>query len=115
MASALIGAFGIETTLIVIGALLPAVTLLRLGAVRRLDTSATVPIVKLSLLRSMRILPRLPGPALAGLARNAQRVRFAPGAYLMRQGEPGDRYLAIAAGTAEVLEDRATVATLFIG
>ena len=115
LASALIGAFGIETTLIVIGGLLPGVTLLRLGAVWRLDTSATVPIVELSLLRRMRIFSRMPGPALEGLARNAQRVTFAPGAYLMRQGEPGDRYLAIAAGTAEVLEDGETIATCSAG
>ena len=57
----------------------------------------------------------MPGPALEGLARNAQRVTFAPGAYLMRQGEPGDRYLAIAAGTAEVLADGEAIATCSAG
>jgi Arabinose efflux permease len=111
LASALISAFGIEVSLIVIGALLPAVTLLRLAAVWRLDAAATVPIVELSLLRATRIFGRLPGPALEGLARNAQRVTFAPGEYLMRQGEVGDRYLAIAVGEAEVVEDGVPVAT----
>ena len=103
-APALIAAFGVDATFVVVGALVPLVVMFRLVAVWRLDHAATVPIVELSLLRSLVLFRGLPAPALEGLARNAVPTPFAAGTDLMVEGEYGDRYLAIVDGTVDVVQ-----------
>ena len=115
LASILITAFGIETALVAVGAFLPACSALNARKMWRLDDAATVPIVELSLLRRLPIFRRLPAPALEGLARNATSVHFQPGTYLMTEGEPGERYLAIASGAAEVLQRGTAISTVTDG
>lgn len=115
LASALIATFGIETTLVVVGALLPACSALNARKMWRLDDAATVPIVELSLLRRLPIFRWLPAPALEGLARNATPVLFEPGTYLLTEGEQGERYFAIASGSAEVLQQRTVISTVTAG
>ena len=109
-APVLIAAIGIEGAFVAVGALVPAVVLCRLFAVWRLDRAATVPIVELSLLRSLHLFRSLPAPALEGLARNARAVSFAPGSDLMVEGDLGDRYLALVDGEVEVLRHDAVIA-----
>ena len=104
LASTLITTLGIKTTLVVVGALLPVCAALNARKMWRLDDAATVPIVELSLLRRLPIFRWLPAPALEGLARNATPVQFEPGTYLLTEGEQGERYFAIASGSAEVLQ-----------
>src|SRR5205085_6812983 len=53
----------------------------------------------------MRMFASLPPPALEGLARRLEPVSAKPHDTVITQGEEGDRYYAIAAGTVEVLED----------
>ena len=48
-------------------------------------------------------------------ARNATSVHFEPGTYLMTEGEPGERYLAIASGAAEVLQRGTAISTVTDG
>ena len=115
VASALIDAFGLEVSLLVIGALLPICSAVNARTMWRLDAAATVPIVELSLLRTLPIFHRLPSPTLEGLARSATSIRFEPGAYLMVEGEPGERYLAIAAGVAQVRQHGTLVGTVSNG
>ncbi len=115
LASTLITAFGLEATLLVIGSLLPTCSAFNTRTMWRLDTAATVPIVELSLLRNLPIFHRLPAPALEGLARSATTVRFEPGTYLMIEGDPGERYLAIATGVAHVLQRGKSVGTVKSG
>ena len=67
-----------------------------------IDEEATVPIVEISLLRSMRIFAPLPAPALEGLARSLEQVRAEPGTVIIREGDPGDRFYAIADGEVEI-------------
>jgi hypothetical protein len=109
-APVLIAAIGIEGAFVAVGALVPAVVLCRLLAVWRLDRVATVPVVELSLLRSLHLFRSLPAPALEGLARNARAVSFAPGSDLMVEGELGDRYLALVDGEVEVRRRDAVIA-----
>jgi MFS family permease len=109
-APALIAAIGIEGAFVAVGAVVPAVVLCRLLAVWRLDRAATVPVVELSLLRSLALFRGLPAPSLEGLARNARPVSFPTGSDLMVEGELGDRYLAIVDGEVEVLRRGATIA-----
>jgi CRP-like cAMP-binding protein len=48
---------------------------------------------------------------LEGIARAAHNLSVPAGAAIVRQGEPGDRYYAIAEGTVEVIKDGRPVAT----
>jgi predicted MFS family arabinose efflux permease len=72
---------------------------------RALDASADVPQVEIQLLASIPIFAPLPAPALEGLARALVAVKAEAGEVIVREGEPGDRYFAIADG--EVVVSRA--------
>ena len=93
-------------------ALLPVVVLLRIGVLFRIDEHARVPVVEISLLRQIPIFHVLPGETLEGLAQQLERVAFEPGEVLVRQGDVGDFYYAIAQGDVDVLQDGAHIRTL---
>jgi MFS family permease len=93
------------------------ILLLAVGAlgVRRLwtiDRAADLPLVELMLLRQLPLFSPLSGPALATIARALTPVRRSAGDVLMRQGEPGDMFYAIADGELEVTRDGTAVARL---
>ncbi|HKX72223.1 MAG TPA: cyclic nucleotide-binding domain-containing protein [Acidimicrobiales bacterium] len=92
-------------------AILPLVALVGGRALFTLDAAAHVPIVEIALLRSLRIFHALPAPALEGLARSMEPVELAAGDVLIREGEPGDRFYAIADGRLEITIGGAPVAT----
>jgi MFS family permease len=69
-----------------------------------LDAKAPVPVVQIALLRSMPLFAELPAPALEGLAAALTPVDLPAGAVLIRQGEEGDGYYAIAAGEFDVMQ-----------
>jgi MFS family permease len=83
-------------------AILPLVALVGGRALFALDAAAHVPIVEIALLRSLRIFRALPAPALEGLARSMEPVELAAGEVLIREGEPGHRFYAIADGRLQV-------------
>jgi MFS family permease len=93
---------GPSAAVIATGALLPALAILRFGALRAIDSEATVPIVEISLLRSLNIFAPLPAPVLESLARSLDPERVAAGTVVIREGEPGERFYAIANGEVEV-------------
>jgi MFS family permease len=70
-----------------------------------LDAEAPVPVVEIALLRSLSLFAELPAPAIEGLAAALTPVEVPAGAVLVRQGEPGDAYYAIAAGELDVCQD----------
>jgi MFS family permease len=96
---------GDELALVVVGGLLPVAAVLGLGALRRLDKSGAVPIVEIALLRSLPHFADLPGPALETLAAVLERVQVLPGEVIVRQGEKGDKFYAIADGEVMVSVD----------
>jgi len=98
----LVAVGGAKAGLIATGALLPVLVLVRYRALHAIDAEATVPIVEISLLRTLPIFAPLPAPALEGLARSVEHVRVAAGEAVIREGEPGDRFYAIADGEVEV-------------
>ena len=103
---------GARAAVLAAGLLLP---LLALASGRRLfalDAAAHVPVVQISLLRSLPIFAALPPPEIEGLANSVEHVAVAPGEPVVVQGELGDRYYAIAEGQFEVRVDGAKVATL---
>ncbi|HXZ75968.1 MAG TPA: cyclic nucleotide-binding domain-containing protein, partial [Streptosporangiaceae bacterium] len=70
-----------------------------------LDAGAPVPVVEIALLRSLPLFAELPAPAIEGIAAALTPIHLPAGAVLIRQGDPGDAYYAIAAGELDVQRD----------
>ena len=109
---ALVSLVGAKVALVGLGAILPALAGVRLRRLLAADSSATVPVVEMALLRSLPIFALLPAPALEGLAQSLEPVSAARGTVVIRQGEAGDRYYAIADGEVDVFCDGQYVRTL---
>jgi MFS family permease len=86
-------------------AVLPLAALAGGRGLSSLDAGARVPIVEIALLRSLPLFAELPAPALEGLAASLIPVDLPADTELIRQGDPGDAYYAIAAGQLEVQQD----------
>jgi cAMP-dependent protein kinase regulator len=56
-------------------------------------------------LARIELLAGLPGQTLAQLARRMEREEVAPGAVLIREGEPGDRFFVVFAGMLSVSQE----------
>ncbi len=78
---------------------------------RALDASATVPIVELRLLRSIPLFAPLPAPSLETLAASLTPLHVPAGTIVIREGDPGDRYYAIARGELHVIKNDSLVVT----
>jgi MFS family permease len=102
---------GTRAALIGTAAVLPLVLALGGRAITSLDAAARVPIVEIALLRAMPHFRALPTPALEGLAQAAERRTFADGETIIRQGDEGDLFYAIADGQVDVRVDGVHVAT----
>ena len=96
---------GNRGALFVTGLIVPAIVLLRLRPLLAVDAAATIPTVRIALLRSVGIFRALPCPELEGLAQNASDMVVRAGDLIVRQGDVGDSYFAIADGTVEILRD----------
>ena len=105
----------LRAAILVTGLLVPALVLLRLRPLLAVDAAATVPAVRIALLRSLRIFRALPVPELEGVARNAWDVSVLAGEVIVRQGEAGDTYFAIADGIFEVVKGDVVENTLTRG
>ena len=77
-----------------------------------LDRDATIPIVEISLLRSLPLFSPLGVPTVEELARSLEPVEVEAGDVVIRTGEVGDRFYAIADGQFEVLVNDERVAVL---
>jgi MFS family permease len=88
-----------------VAAVLPLAAAAGGRAVFRLDVGTAVPVVQIALLRSLPLFAELPAPAIEGLAAALRPVELSAGDVLIRQGEPGDAYFAIAAGELDAAQD----------
>lgn len=95
---ALIAVAGVRAALIGTGAFFAVLALATSRSLRSADDSADVPVVAMSLLRRTPVLGPLPRAALEAAARSAVEVTVAAGDVVITQGEPGDRYYAVADG-----------------
>jgi len=102
---ALVSLGGSRLALLGVAAVLPLAAAAGGRALFGLDAGAPVPVVEIALLRSLPLFAELPAPAIEGLAAALTPIQLRVGAVLIRQGEPGDAYYAIAAGELEVLQD----------
>jgi MFS family permease len=107
----LVAWLGPEAAILVAGAVLPAALILVGRRLRAIDAAATVPVVEIALLRSLPIFASLPAPELEGVARGLDPVEASAGSIIVRQGEAGDRYFAVADGAVEVDVDGKSVRT----
>lgn len=102
---ALVHLGGIRLALLGSAAVLPLAAAVGGRALFGLDAETPVPVVQIALLRLLPLFAELPAPALEGLAAALTPVHLAAGAILIRQGDTGDAYYAIAAGELDVLRD----------
>ena len=99
---ALNGIGGSTAALVGTGVILPIAAIVRSPALLHLDRESRIPVVEISLLRSVAILARLPAPRARGpgprpASRHAVRRR---GAH--PEGESGDAFYAVADGQLQV-------------
>ncbi len=111
LAPALIASLGIRDALVVTGAVLPIVAALMWRRLSRSGEAGVVPAERLAALRRVPLFAPMPLAMLEDLARAARVASFDPGEMLMREGEPGDRYLALTGGAVEVVRGGRVVRT----
>ena len=97
------------------GAILPILAVATWGRVSRLDRESALPLEQTVVLHGIPLFAPLPLTAIDRLAAAARSVTFGPGDVLMRQGEPGDTYIAIESGTVAIEVDGRSVATCGVG
>ena len=97
----LVHAFGVRTSLIAVGAVLPALAALTLPRLRRLDTRSPAPELT-TLLRNVEILAPLPLAAFERAVGSLVEVRLPAGAAVIRAGDAGDRFYVIGEGEVEI-------------
>jgi hypothetical protein len=102
---ALVHLGGSRLALLGVAAVLPLAATVGGRALFSLDADAPVPVVQIALLRSIPLFAELPAPALEGLAAALVPGEVPAGTTLIRQGEEGDAYYAIAAGQLDVFQD----------
>jgi MFS family permease len=99
---ALIALGDVKAALIGIGAIAPLIVLTRLRRLLLVDAAATVPVVAIALLRSMRLFRALPPFELEAVARAGTDISVPAGTRLITEGEHSDVYYAVADGVVEV-------------
>jgi MFS family permease len=96
---------GSRLALLGVAVVLPLAAALGGRGLFNLDAEAPVPVVEIALLRSLPLFAELPGPAIEALAASLTPAELPAGTVLIRQGDPGDAYYAIAAGELDVQQD----------
>jgi MFS family permease len=99
---ALVAAAGARWAAAGIGLLLPLAVLLASRQLVEIERRAPVPVVEISLLRSLPLFASLGAPELASLAHGLTESRVPAGATVVREGDPGDRFYVVAEGELDV-------------
>jgi MFS family permease len=111
----LVGLSGARAALIGTGVIFLGILLLSWRRLGSLDAAASVPHVEIRLLQAIPIFAPLPAPQLEGLARALVPEAAAAGTVMMREGDVGEDYCAIAAGEVVVTKKGVEVARLTRG
>ena len=106
----LVETVGIETALVVAGGFLPAVVLLSIPALARIDTRARVPAERIALVAAHPIFAPLPASTIEHLAARLTPVSVSAGGEIIRRGDLGDHFYLVESGEVEAqLDDRVAV------
>jgi MFS family permease len=108
----LVSTVGASAALVATGILFAVLVAVAWPRLRTVDAAATVPQVEIALLRSIPIFAPLPAPALEGVARALVPSVVPAGTVVVREGDPGEHYFAIADGEMVVSKAGRQVATL---
>ena len=104
LAPPLIDAVGVRWTLVIVGSLLPVLSLLTHTSLTRLDADPGDP-HRLRLLQAIPIFSPLSPPVLERLAARLTPVQAQGGEEIIREGDHGDRFYVVASGEVDVLVD----------
>ena len=102
VAPALIAGIGLQGALVVSGAILPVAAAIAWTRLRHLDEGGPAAARRVELLRAQPLFAPLSLATIEHLAGSLVPVTVEAGAWLMREGEAGDRYVLIDRGEAEV-------------
>jgi len=108
----LVAAFGPREALAVAGAFLPILALVIYSRIGRADRVAVVDEPLVQLMREVDMFDQVPLTGIERLVEGLVPVEFAAGAELMRQGDPGDRFMVVNTGQVEVSVDGRTMGRL---
>ena len=108
----LVGLSGAPAALVGTALLLLVIVAVVWRRLRSIDDTADVPQVQIQLLRLNPVFAPLPAPELEGLARALVPVDVAAGTVVIREGDEGDRFYAIADGEMRVTKKGHEVAVL---
>jgi Cyclic nucleotide-binding domain/Major Facilitator Superfamily len=93
---------GAHAALVVVGLWLPLVVVAAWDPLRAVDAAAVVHVRELGLLRAIPMFAPLAPPTIERLAANLRPVEVAAGAWIIREGERGDRFYIVEDGEVEV-------------
>ena len=107
-----IDALDLRTALVVLGLVTPVAIALTWARLRALDAGMVRRDEELQLLRGVALLQVLPLPALETIARQLDHAVVPAGEAVFEQGDAGDRFYVVVAGTATVEGDGGAITTL---
>lgn len=105
IAGPLVAAVGLPISIVLLGLLMPIVTIVVLPSVARGERTVHIPLREIALLRRLRLFAPVAAPAVEAAARRLIPVRVAAGQPVIRQGEVGDRFYVIVEGVAAVRQE----------
>jgi hypothetical protein len=108
-------AFGISSTLIGVGVLLPLLSALAWRRLRAIDETAAVPTRELELLGGLPMFAPLPPPTLEYLSGRLRPLVVPAGETIFREGDPGDEFYVVSDGRVQVSVDGRPVRELGSG
>lgn len=103
LAQILVAIGDVHLALYGLGAVLVALLAATFRAVAQADEGADMPVVEMSILRQLPMFETSTPLALEAVARSAEHVRVADGTVVVTQGDPGDRFYAVASGRFDVV------------
>ncbi|MDP9235134.1 MAG: MFS transporter [Actinomycetota bacterium] len=115
LAPVLVKSFGVRPSLVVVGGLVPVVSLAGLRGLTRVDASATVPADALRIVRSLGLFSGLEPTVLERLAANLRPVDVSLGGVVFKQGDLGDFFYVIDEGSVRVVVNDAVIEELHAG
>jgi MFS family permease len=101
-APAVVAALGPRAAFVVVGGILPVVTVLSWQGLRRIDRNTRPPTTELALLARVPLFEPLSIVAKEHLAAKLTRVHVDPGEVVVRKGENGERFYIVGDGELEV-------------
>lgn len=114
-APALISSLGLRAVLIVVGSLLPVLTLVLTSRFRSIDARSEPLPELLALLAGSPLLSPLPPTTLEKLAARSRMVVVSTGDVIVTEGDPGDLFYVIADGEVEVFRGGRSHGTMNAG